>query len=206
MSEITTRRAGDAPVLVRTDLSSLLSDYTTSQRRCMYSLIYKYLFVYISIFIDNNRLESLEREMASLKGQVSQVLPSSDEDHELNRTFTTKKAPVSQPTSARVMSPSRIPLPITSRKSSADDKPAVPTNEPSNSRPLSSVPIGRSKTFHNNTSPSASSNTSDDASVLRAYKVHLEQILYKDAPPQSDIKIPNYTCIEDVIKANEVFI
>ncbi len=39
MSEITTRRTGaDAPILVRTDLSSLLSDYTNTQRRCMYSI------------------------------------------------------------------------------------------------------------------------------------------------------------------------
>ena len=42
MSEISTRRGGggggtnDAPVLVRTDLSALLSDYTSSQRRCTY--------------------------------------------------------------------------------------------------------------------------------------------------------------------------
>ena len=59
--------------------------------------------------IDNNRLESLEREMTSLKGQVNQVFVPSEE-HELNRTFTIKKPPVSQPTTARVKSPSRIPL------------------------------------------------------------------------------------------------
>jgi hypothetical protein len=102
------------------------------------------------------------------------------------------------------MSPSRIPLPITPRKQSANDKSVVPTNELLNSRPLPSASMVRSKTFHNNTSPS--SNTSDDANLLRAYKMHLEQTLAKDASSHSDIKIPNYTCIEDVIKANEVFI
>jgi hypothetical protein len=39
MSEITARGGGDAPVIVRTDLSSLLSDYTNSQRRCMYNTL-----------------------------------------------------------------------------------------------------------------------------------------------------------------------
>ncbi len=41
MSEITTRRGGgsDSPVIVRTDLSALLSEYTNSQRRCMYKII-----------------------------------------------------------------------------------------------------------------------------------------------------------------------
>ncbi len=38
-SEITTHGGDDAPVIVRTDLSSLLSDYTTSQRRCMYNYL-----------------------------------------------------------------------------------------------------------------------------------------------------------------------
>ncbi len=37
VSEVTTRTAGgNAPVIIRTDLSSLLSEYTNSQRRCMY--------------------------------------------------------------------------------------------------------------------------------------------------------------------------
>lgn len=39
MSEIATREGDDAPVIVRTDLSSLLSDYTTSQRRSMYIIL-----------------------------------------------------------------------------------------------------------------------------------------------------------------------
>ncbi|CAF2594836.1 unnamed protein product [Rotaria sp. Silwood2] len=173
-----------APTIVRTDLSSLLSEYTNTQRRY------------------NNRLESLEREMTTLKDQIHQAAPSSDE-HELNRTFTTKKSSVSQPTSARVTSPSRIPVPITPRKLTNDDMPVVPANTlPSTSRPLPPVPYGRSKTFHNDTSQT-SPNTSDEANLLRSYKVHLEQVLHKDAQPYSDIKIPNYTCIEDVIKANE---
>jgi hypothetical protein len=163
------------------------------------------LFVHvIYIYVDNNRLESLEREMASLKGQVNEAFTPSDE-HELNKTFTIKKAPTTRPTTARVKSPSRIPLPITPRKASNDDKSIVPTNETSTSLPLQQVPFPRSKSFHNNTSQSPF-NTSDDTSLLRAYKAHLEQVLHKDAPPYSDIKAPNYTCTEDVIKANEVFI
>ncbi len=43
ISEITTREGGDAPVIVRTDLSSLLSDYTNSQRRCMFIINFFYL-------------------------------------------------------------------------------------------------------------------------------------------------------------------
>ncbi|CAF1350750.1 unnamed protein product [Rotaria sp. Silwood1] len=182
--EIGTRERETAPTIVRTDLSSLLSEYTTTQRRY------------------NDRLESLEREMTTLKGNIHQVVPSSDE-HELNRTFTTKKSPVSQPASARVASPSRIPVPITPRKLSTDDIPVVPANTlPSTSRPLPPVPYARSKTFHNDTSQT-SSNTSDETNLLRSYKVHLEQVLHKDVQPYSDIRIPNYTCIEDVIKANE---
>jgi hypothetical protein len=156
------------------------------------------------IYVGNDRLESLEREMASLKGQVHDVYVPSGE-HELNRTFTTKKAPVSQPTSARVMSPSRIPVLVTPRKASATDKSATPTNDTPASRPLPPVSIARSKTFHNDTSQTPF-NISDDASLIRSYKVHLEQVLHKDAPAYSDIKIPNYSCVEDVIKANEVVI
>lgn len=158
------------------------------------------VYLYVCV-IDNNRLESLEREMASLKGQVSQGFSPSDE-RDLNRTFTTKKVPVSQPTSARVKSPSRIPLPITPRKTSNDDIPILPAADTSPSRPL---PLGRSKTFHNNTSQ-PSPNTLDDASLLRSYKVHLEQIFHKDASAHSDMKMPNYTSMEDVIKSNEVFV
>lgn len=148
--------------------------------------------------------------MTTLKSQVNQVFQPTDE-HELNRTFNTKKqTPVSQPTSARVKSPSRIPLPITPRKFTNDDKPIASTNDTSPSRSsLPTVPLGRSKTFHNNTSqppPSLSSNTSDDANLLRIYKARLEQIFHKDSSTHSDIKIPNYTCMEDVLKSNEVFI
>lgn len=188
MSEISTRRSGvnDPPVVVRTDLAVLLSDYTSSQRRCMYQEQVIRCERHV-LSLDNNRLESLEREMASLKGQVNQVFTPMEE-HELNRTFTTKKGPNSQPTSARALSPSRIPLPITPRKSSADEKAAI-------SRPLPTAPpMTRSKTFHNNPS------SSDEANLLRAYKMHLEQTLHKDS------RVPNYTSLEDVIKANEVFL
>jgi len=142
--------------------------------------------------------------VASLRGQVSKVIAPSDE-HELNQTFTIKKAPVSQPTSARVKSPSRIPLPTTPRKSANDDRRTVSTNATSISSPFSSVSLARSKTFHDNTSR-PSSNTSDNASLLRTYKARLEKLLHKDGPPFSDIKVPNYACMEDVLKANEVFI
>jgi hypothetical protein len=38
MAEIGIHGGGDdAPVIVRTDLSSIVSDYTNSQRRCMYN-------------------------------------------------------------------------------------------------------------------------------------------------------------------------
>ncbi|CAF0737138.1 unnamed protein product [Rotaria sordida] len=182
--EIVARERETAPTIIRTDLSSLLSEYTNTQLRY------------------NDRLESLEREMTTLKSQIHPGVPSSDEN-ELNRTFTIKKPPISHPTSARVTSPSRIPVPVTPRKLTNDDIPIVPTNNlPSTSRPLPPVPYARSKTFHNDTA-SASSNTSDEANLLRSYKVHLEQIRHKDVQPYSDIKIPNYTCIDDVIKANE---
>lgn len=150
--------------------------------------------------LDNNRLESLEREMASLKGQVNHVFVPMEE-HELNRTFTTKKTPVSQPTSARVMSPSRIPLPVTPRKSSADDKSAVSANgNTSTVRSQHTAPstMTRSKTFHNHPPSSSSSSISEETSLLRAYKMHLEQTLPRDS------RVPNYGSMEDVIKANEV--
>ncbi|CAF3139593.1 unnamed protein product [Rotaria socialis] len=177
--------------IFRTDLSSLLNEYTTTQKRY------------------NDRLESLEREIEALKVQPrSDALSSSSsttDENELNRTYTTKKASPTQPISARGTGPSRIPLPVTPRKSISDNTvPANPSNSMlPNSRPLPPVPLTRSKTFHNDTS-SASSNPPDDTNnILRSYKAHLEQILRKDSPPYSDIKVPNYTCIEDVLKANE---
>jgi hypothetical protein len=141
--------------------------------------------------------------MTSLKGQVNQVFTSSTE-HELNRTFTTKKASVSQPTSARVMSPSRIPLPVSARKATNDDTQAPHGNDGSFSRPLPSIPVARSKTFNNGSSQSSSSTTSDEGNLLRSYKIHFDQSARRDAPAYSDVKIPNYTSIEDVLKTNEV--
>ena len=154
------------------------------------------------MYLDNNRLESLEREMANLKGQVTQVFVPTEE-HELNRTFTTKKPPASPPTSARVMSPSRIPLPITPRKSSADEKSAASTNGHTSTirSPPTAPPMARSKTFHNNPpSSSSASNMSEETSLLRAYKMHLEQTMPRDS------RVPNYMSMEDVIKSNEVFL
>lgn len=147
--------------------------------------------------LDDDRLESLEREMASLKGQVSQVFTSEDQE-ELNRTFTTKRAPAS----ARATSPSRIPLPITPRKPPTENSSVASgkTGTVPHSLPPP-IAMPRSKTFHNGTSlpPSA-----DENNLVRSYKTHLEQVLRKDGPLGTEVKVPNYTCVEDVVKANEV--
>jgi hypothetical protein len=103
-------------------------------------------------------------------------------------------------------SPSRIPLPNNARKLSNDDTPIVSTNDGPFSLPSPYVPVIRSKSLQNSTLYSPSSplnNSSDEASFLRSYKVHIEQVLRKDAPPYSDLKVPNYTSIEEVMKANE---
>jgi hypothetical protein len=71
-------------------------------------------------YLDNDRLESLEREMASLKGQVTQSFVAPTNEQDLNRSFTTKKSSIPPPTSARVLSPSRVPLPFNPRKLLAD--------------------------------------------------------------------------------------
>ncbi len=160
-------------------------------------------------YLDNDRLESLEREMASLKGQVGQSFVPTSNEAELNRSFSSKKTPQPQPTSARVVSPARAPLPINTRKLSNDENSLVSTNDGPFSRALPQVSVGRSKSFHNGTfhSPaSPPSNSSEEASFLRSYKAHIEQVLRKDAPPFADIKVPNYTSIDDVMKANEVMI
>lgn len=158
-------------------------------------------------YIDNDRLESLERELASLKNHVhTDGSSTSEEDHELNRTFTTKKSPASQPVSARGISPSRIPLPVTPRKQTNDNTPIVPGNliQPL-PRSLPPVPLMRSKTFHNDTSY-ASTKPADEATLVRSYKAHLEQTFHKDPGTHPNIRIPNYTSIDDVFKANEVYI
>jgi regulator of replication initiation timing len=144
--------------------------------------------------------------MASLKGQVTQSFVAPTNEQDLNRSFTTKKSSIPPPTSARVLSPSRVPLPFNPRKLLADEIPIISTNDGPFSRPLPQVAMGRSKTFHNGTlhpPPSPPTNSSEEANFLRSYKSHIEQVLRKDAPPFSDLKIPNYTSIEDVMKANE---
>ncbi|CAF1188591.1 unnamed protein product [Rotaria sp. Silwood1] len=179
---------GGSPIAARTEIASLLNDYTGPQRHY------------------HDRLESLEREMASLKGQVNQAFLTPSNESELNRSYPSRKAPISQPTSARVTSPPRIPLPLNARKTSNDEMQIISTHDGPFSRPLPQVPVNRSKSFNNGVlqSPSSqSANSSDEANLLRSYRVHLEQVLRKDAPPFADIKIPNYTSIEDVLKANE---
>ena len=154
----------------------------------------------LTLCLDDDRLESLEREMASLKGQVSQVYTSEGQE-ELNRTFTTKRAPAS----ARATSPSRIPLPITPRKPPMENS-SVASGKTGTVPHSSSPPIAmpRSKTFHNGTSLPPSANFSDENNLVRSYKTHLEQVLRKEGPPGAEMKVPNYTCVEDVVKANEV--
>jgi hypothetical protein len=160
-------------------------------------------------YLDHDRLESLEREMVSLKGQVTHSFVPGSNENDLNRTLTSKKPPVSQPISARVMSPSRLPLSVNTRKLSNDDTSVIHTNDGPFSRSLPQGPVTRSKSFHNGTShppSSPPSNSSDEVHFLRSYKVHLEQVLRKDAPPFSDIKVPTYQSVEDIIRSNEVLI
>jgi hypothetical protein len=159
------------------------------------------------IYLDSDRLESLEREMASLKGQVAQSFVSTATEHEPSRSLTNKKPAGSPPTSPRIMSSTRLPLQINTRKVSNDEVSIISTNDGPFSRSLPQVLVGRSKSFHNGAlhpSPSPLTNSSEEASFLRSYKAHIEQVLRKDAPPFSDIKVPNYASIDDVMKANEV--
>jgi hypothetical protein len=155
-------------------------------------------------YLENERLESLEREIASLKGSVKQAFVSSPNEHELKKTFATKKSPVGHPiATARSMSASRISSPVNTRKISNDEMPIVPTNDGPFSRSLPQAPANRSKSF--NDGPILTTNASDEMNLLRSYKAHLEQVLHKDAPLFSDIKVPNYVSIEDVLKSNEVY-
>ena len=157
--------------------------------------------------LDSDRLESSEREAALFKGQVSQAFVSPANEAELNRTYTAKKSVASSPNSARLTSSSRSPLIANVRKLSNEEVSIVPSNDGPFSRSLPQVPVGRSRSFQNGqSSPAgmAQANSSDEVTLLRSYKAHLEQVLRKDAPPYSDLKIPSYTSIEEVIKANEV--
>ena len=129
--------------------------------------------------------ESFEREVAVLKSQPC----------------STKR------TSARTFNSSRVPLSGQSRKSSNDDIPNVHSNDGPFSRPRPQLPVSRVKSFqYGTTQPSLSLpwSSADEISLLRSYKVHLDQVLRKDAPTFSDLRIPNYSSIDDVLKANEV--
>ncbi|CAF3306087.1 unnamed protein product [Rotaria socialis] len=176
-------------VAARTEIASLFNDYTSSQRRY------------------HDRLESLEREMASLKGQVTNAFVATPNENDLNRTTSSKKSSTSQPVSARVVNTPRAPLPANNpRKMSTDEIPAISTHDGPFSRPQPQGAVNRSKSFHNgatNAPPSPPTNGSDESNLLRSYKAHLEQVLRKDAPLFADIKVPNYTSIDDVLKANE---
>jgi hypothetical protein len=144
--------------------------------------------------------------MASLKGQVTQSFVPPIIEHEPNRTVSAKKPLTTQATSARLLSPSRLPLPNNPRRLSNDEMPVVFTNDGPFSRSLPPAPSVRGKSLHNSTlypSPSPMNNSSDEASFLRSYKAHIEQVLRKDAPAYSDMKAPNYSSVDDVMKANE---
>ena len=158
-------------------------------------------------FLDSDRLESSEREAALFKGQVSQAFVAPASESELYRTYTAKKSAVSSQNSARLTSSSRTPLIANVRKLSNEDTPIVPLNDGPFSRSLPQVAVTRSKSFQNGQSilaGTAPANSSDEVTLLRSYKAHLEQVLRKDAPPYSDLKVPSYASIEEVIKANEV--
>lgn len=146
--------------------------------------------------------------MSRAKGPVKAafVAPVTNE-HELARTNSIKKPSVSHPTSNRSMSAPRMSSTVNTRKSASDESPIAPINDGPFSRPLPLAPASRSRSFHDNGAhPPASplSNTSDETSLLRSYKAHLEQSLRKDAPPFADVKVPNYLSIEDVLRSNEV--
>lgn len=146
--------------------------------------------------------------MASLKGQVSQAFVPQSNENDLNRTSSSKKSSSSQPLSARGASSSRIQLPPTNRKMSNDEMSVISTHDGPFSRAQPQGSLSRSRSFNNNSSmnpsPSPPTNTLDETTLLRAYRAHLEQVLRKDAPFFTDIKIPNYASIDDVLKSNEV--
>ena len=105
------------------------------------------------------------------------------------------------------MSASRLPTPVNARKISNDEIPTTSANDGPFSRPQPQAAASRSRSFNDGTlhsPPSPQTNASDEINLLRSYKAHLEQVLHKDTPLFSDIKVPNYVSIEDVLKSNEV--
>ncbi|CAF0744329.1 unnamed protein product [Adineta ricciae] len=173
---------------VRTDLSSLFNDYASLQRH------------------ENERLEALERDMALLKGTTKQNFAATSSEHEVTRTNSIKKPTSSHPSPVRSMSAPRTLLTTSTRKLSSDEQSIVSGNDGPFSRPLPLAPVGRSKSFNDHSSHPASApltNISDEANLLRAYKAHLEQVLRKEGPAFSEVKVPNYVSIEDVFKSNE---
>lgn len=82
----------------------------------------------------------------------------------------------------------------------------ISTNDGPFSRSLPQVSVSRSKSFHSGTAyppMSPPTNSAEEASFLRSYKAYIEQVLRKEAPAYTDVKAPNYTSIDDVMKANE---
>jgi len=154
--------------------------------------------------LDHDRIASLEREMASLKGQVTHSFPSPINDQDLNRSLSTKKKDHSSSISARVLSPNRGSS--TRKFPNEESSGLISTNDGPFSRSLPQVTVSRSKSFNNGTTyppMSPPTNSNEEASFLRSYKSYIEQVLRKEAPAYTDVKVPNYTSIDDVMKANE---
>lgn len=155
------------------------------------------------ICLVHDRLEQLERETNSFRGQINQAFVAPLNEGALGRSYTGKKSPPS----SRQQTASRNPLTNTNRKSPNDDVSTVMTNDGPFSRPLPQVPVSRSKSFQAGANVSSAISTTinnEEANLLRSYRVHLEQVLKKDAPSYADVKVPTYNSIEDVIRANEV--
>ena len=178
------------------------STFTRSVDSSKFSCSIEFDFL-LPIHLVNDRLENLERETNVFRSQINQAFVSPLNDSVLNRTTTGKKSAPS----ARQVTASRSPLLSTNRKTSNDDISTVMTNDGPFSRPLPHVPVNRSKSLqagpHHSSGMSTTMNN-EEMNILRSYKIHLEQMLRKDAPPYSDLKIPTYNSIEDVIRANEV--
>lgn len=152
-----------------------------------------------------DRLEASERETAALRAQINQAFVSPSYETDLNRTSSSKKSITSTPNSARG--------PLTAnhsrRPSNNDEVAQILSNDGPFSRPLPQVVVNRSKSFQNGLAPlgigALSMSNLDEGMVVRSHKTHLEQVLRKDAPTGfSDLRIPNYNSIDDILKSNEV--
>ena len=146
---------------------------------------------------------------ASFNQETSQVTFTDRDEESFEREVDVLKTQpcTTKRTSARTVNASRVPWSSQSRKSTNDDAANVHSNDGPFSRPRPQLPVNRVKSFQYGTKqPSLSLpwRSADEISLLRSYKVHLDQVLRKDAPTFSDLRLPNYSSIDDVLKANEV--